>query len=66
MTTLEGEFVTNSKFIDWLIRLMMSSSPDTDTDEVIRAAVLKALSDATHVKAMNPQIHVLSHRPVYA
>jgi len=46
MTTLEGEFVTNSKFIDWLIRLMMSSSPDTDTDEVIRAAVLKALSDA--------------------
>jgi hypothetical protein len=51
MTTLEGEFVTNSKFIDWLIRLMMSSSPDTDTDEVIRAAVLKALSDAAHVKA---------------
>ena len=29
----------------------MRSSPDVDTDEVIRAAVLKALSDAVHVKA---------------
>jgi hypothetical protein len=29
----------------------MSSSPDADTDEVIRSAVLKALSDAAHVKA---------------
>ncbi len=32
-----------------LIRLMMRSSPDVDTDAVIRAAVLKALSDAAHV-----------------
>ncbi len=51
MTTLEGKFVINWKFIDWLIRLMMRSSPDVDTDEVIRVAVLKALSDAAHVKA---------------
>jgi hypothetical protein len=50
MTTLEGKFVINWKFIDWLIRLMMRSSPDVDTDEVIHTAVLKTLSDTDHVK----------------
>ena len=61
MTTLEGEFVIASQSIEWLIRFMMSGSPDAETDAVIRAAVLKALSDAAHVKATRQ--FVADHMP---
>ena len=51
MTTLEGEFVANSKFIVWLLKLMQSTSPvDAETRDVIRADVAKNLSDTRHVE----------------
>ena len=51
MTTLQGEFVTNSKFIVWLLKVMKSTSPvDVETTDKIRADVAKNLSDDRHVK----------------
>jgi hypothetical protein len=51
MTTLEGEFVANSKFIVWLLKLMQStSSVDAETRDAIRADVAKNLSDTRHVE----------------
>ena len=42
-------FVANPKFIVFLLKHMKGTSPDTETDEVIRATVAKNLSDARHV-----------------
>ena len=49
MTTLQGDFVANSKFIVFLLKDMKGTSPDAETDEVIRAAVAKNLSNTRHV-----------------
>ena len=51
MTTLQGEFVTNSKSIAWLLRVMQRTSPvDADTTQVIQGGLAKNLSDDTQVQ----------------
>jgi hypothetical protein len=42
---------------------MIRSSPDVDTDEVIRPTVLKDLSDSVHVKATRQFVaNQMTHR----